>query len=234
MLACRAPYFATMLFGGFGSILPDNTVPLECCDSSTFKHILEFIFQGEICFLGMSMKALLDLLETSRFFCIELLQEGILDYLTSLINEKKVGFQDCLIAFEFANHHKFKQASDLFLNSIDTNLTIISTIPEFDSLSESSLKMILGNKERVSTEIERFVALAKWIKDKDISESDRSEIVGLFDLSKFDRKDLIEIVMKTNLFDDKEISAILEVHLKNLEEKINSCYRNIEAQKELN
>merc|ERR550519_2358153 len=63
MLACRVPYFATLLFGGFAENLARDAIPLKFCDSNTFKEVLKFVWDAEISISNMNMKQLLDLLE---------------------------------------------------------------------------------------------------------------------------------------------------------------------------
>merc|ERR1719369_1018367 len=84
MLACRVPFFSTMLFGGLADKFASDPVPLDCCDSVIFKHILKFVFQGEISFNEMDMRTLLNLLEISRLFCLK-----------CILDAKNVDFKDC-------------------------------------------------------------------------------------------------------------------------------------------
>ena len=89
MLACRIPYFATTLFGDFVK-KSSPAVQLDCCSSFIFKQVLDFVWKGEILFSELSILSILDLLETARFLCIDLLVEGIVDYLKFLIESKMV------------------------------------------------------------------------------------------------------------------------------------------------
>eukprot|EP00091_Calanus_sinicus_P014337 TRINITY_DN31811_c0_g1_i1.p1 TRINITY_DN31811_c0_g1~~TRINITY_DN31811_c0_g1_i1.p1 ORF type:complete len:127 (-),score=32.23 TRINITY_DN31811_c0_g1_i1:134-475(-) len=57
MLACRVPYFATMLYGPFAE-KSSSSVPLECCDSEVFRNILDFVWKGEISFRNMKITLL--------------------------------------------------------------------------------------------------------------------------------------------------------------------------------
>eukprot|EP00092_Neocalanus_flemingeri_P025814 GFUD01027980.1.p1 GENE.GFUD01027980.1~~GFUD01027980.1.p1 ORF type:complete len:354 (-),score=61.57 GFUD01027980.1:63-1124(-) len=131
MLACRVPYFATLLFGELSVNQPDNSVTLNCCNSETFQQIMNYVWEGEISFSELNLQSLLDLLETSRFFCLEPLVEGVLEYLEYLLDSQKVESTDCLAALDFLILHNFARASDLFLAFIDQNLSSISLLPEF-------------------------------------------------------------------------------------------------------
>merc|ERR1719369_739111 len=225
MLACRVPFFSTMLYGRLPDKLASDPVPLDCCDSVIFKHILKFVFQGEIYFNEMDMQTLLDLLETSRLFCLEFLVEGVVNYLKCILDAKNLDFKDCLVALQFTNVHKFPEATESLFHFIDKHCASIFSLPEFDNLSESSVKLVLSYSGKVATEIERFKAFAKWLESKedaDLSVDVKNEMLGWFDLRKFSRKDLVKVVMKSNLFDDKEICLLLEEDLEMLEGDIRS------------
>eukprot|EP00092_Neocalanus_flemingeri_P038434 GFUD01041841.1.p1 GENE.GFUD01041841.1~~GFUD01041841.1.p1 ORF type:complete len:444 (-),score=94.28 GFUD01041841.1:82-1338(-) len=223
MLACRVPYFATLLYGGFGDNSTGNPVTLDCCDSQIFKQILNFVWEGEISFSELEIQSLLDLLETARFLCIDRLVEGIIDYLEFLLKRKLIEFDDCLVVFDFVILNKFTKASGALLSFIDQNLRTISFLPKFADLSEASIQMLLHFEERLSSEIDLFTAFVNWIKNKEtVSEEVKTEMLGCFNLGQFDRKDLIDKVRKTRFFDDKEVCDVLEAHIEKLQDEVKS------------
>jgi len=220
MLACRVPYFSSMLFGGFTES-SSQAVLLKCCDSNIFKQILKFVYKGSLSFSGMTVQSILHLLEISRFFCIDALRVGIIDYLENLLDEGKMDYKDCLIALEFTVNHKFSRASGLLLSYIDKNITSISSLLEFRRLSESYLKMVVGCKE--SKVVDRFNAFVKWLnwqEEGSVTEDLKKEVLGLFDLRSFERKDVVEVVMKTKLFSTEAICQVLNDRLSQLEELV--------------
>ena len=95
MLACRSPFFATMLFGGHKNTIGHN-VTLDCCDSKIMKKVLDFIWNGAVELADMDIRSLLDLLETSRMMCLDSLNKGVEEYLESLVPEKNIDADDCL------------------------------------------------------------------------------------------------------------------------------------------
>eukprot|EP00092_Neocalanus_flemingeri_P016692 GFUD01018055.1.p1 GENE.GFUD01018055.1~~GFUD01018055.1.p1 ORF type:complete len:429 (-),score=110.47 GFUD01018055.1:58-1344(-) len=230
MLACRVPYFATMLHGGLPVDETNNSVPLNCCDSKTFQQIMIYVWEGEISFSDLSIQSLLGLLEASRFFCLDSLVDGVVEYLQYLLDSQKVEFKDCLAALDFLILHKFVTASDLFLKFIDQNLSSISSLPEFDTVSEYSMQALL-KYEKTSTEIVLFTALSKWLEKKaSLPANVRMEMLSCFDLERFTKNDLMKIVRKTNFFDDKDICDVLEKHLEKLGEAVDSNKCQIDAQ----
>eukprot|EP00092_Neocalanus_flemingeri_P107643 GFUD01138176.1.p1 GENE.GFUD01138176.1~~GFUD01138176.1.p1 ORF type:complete len:428 (-),score=86.63 GFUD01138176.1:115-1323(-) len=231
MLACRVPYFATLLYGGFGDNSTGNPVTLDCCDSQIFKQILNFVWEGEISFSELEIQSLLDLLETARFLCIDRLVEGIIDYLEFLLKRKLIEFDDCLVAFDFVILNKFTKASGVLLSFIDQNLRTISFLPKFADLSEASIQMLLNFEERISSEIDLFTAFVNWIKNKEtVSEEVKTEMLQCFDLERFDRNDLVA-VRESEMFDANQICDVLEKHMEKLQEEVKSKNKIIDETK---
>jgi len=222
MLASRVPFFATMLFSEMAAVeaASDNRVSLMCCDSEIFKRILNFTFEGELLFSDMSIQSLLDLLETSRFLCIEPLVEGIEEHMKQLLNLQKVKYQDCLVALNFTISERFCRISKMFLSFIDQNLAKISCLPEFSSLSGASMLALLTCEGRVSTEMERFSAFSAWMKNKEesVPTNVKNEMLSSFNLDRFDKIDLVKTVRKTQFFDKKDICDALEKHIEKMVE----------------
>ena len=92
----------------------------------------------------MDIQSLLDILETSRMMCLDSLNKGVEDYLIDLINSKKVEFEDCLVALDFAIANKFENISGSLLHYIDQNLESLRTLLRFGSLSECSVWAMLN------------------------------------------------------------------------------------------
>merc|ERR1719369_147486 len=209
MLACRVPYFATLLFGGFAENLTQETIPLKFCDSSTFREILKFVWDAEISMSNMNIKQLLDLLETSRFLCIERLTDAIIEYFEYLLNRNEVDCKDCLVAFQFMEDNKFMRASEIFLNFIDKNMSSVSPC-DIGILSENSIKKLIRYEKRTSSEIERFIVFENWLNCQDTQlVYEKRELMEWFDLRQFDDCDLMKTVRQSNLFDEKDICDVL-------------------------
>jgi len=234
MLACRVPYFATLLFGGMAA---ESSVSLKCCDSIVFKQIMNYALEGQVSFLGLSIQSLMSLLETSRFLCIDLLADGIVDHLKLLLQDETISFPDCLEALDFTVSHKFYSASELLLSFIDQNLSSISSDPGFATLAEGSMLAMLNYEGRKSTEIVLFSAFVKWINsqciknEEGIEDNIKREMLSCFDLDLFEKKDLVKIVRKTKFFDDADVCNVLEKHLEKVEKDVEAQKSELEAQK---
>ena len=61
MLACRSPFFATMLFCELKEGSSDK-IELKCCDSKIMGKVLDFIWEGKADLSAMDIQSLLDIL----------------------------------------------------------------------------------------------------------------------------------------------------------------------------
>jgi len=212
MLACRIPYFATLL----SSNLTDHSsdLSLSVCSSDIFKKVLDFVWEGEVLLSDLSLSTLLDLLEAARFFCIDLLVDGVEKHIKHQVQSKKVDFSSSLVALEFSTSHNFPEISKTILNFVHQNLERVSALPEFKNVSTTSVLALLAMKKgRVSSEILVLKALLIWLEsNKDVSLVTREEIANSFDLAKFADKDL-EIVKNSNLFDDRKLFNLMHSRL---------------------
>merc|ERR1719369_1636696 len=221
MLICRIPYFATLLSSDFTDKSSDLSLKVEVCSSGIFKKILDFVWTGELQMSYMNMNTILTTLETARFLCIDLLVDGIGEYIKHQFNLKKIDFVSSLIALEFSTSHNFPKISNIIIGFIDRNIDKISSMSEFKNLSTDSMMMLLSTKEgRVSSEISLFKAFLKWLEgNEDILEVTKVEMANLFDLDNFSSSDW-EVVKKSNLYSEKHLLHQILSRVQDLEEEI--------------
>merc|ERR1719318_1975229 len=137
MLACRIPYFATLL----SSNLTDHSsdLSLSVCSSDIFKKILDFVWEGEVLLSDMSISTLLDLLEAARFFCIDLLVDGVEKHVKHQVQSEQVDFASTLVALEFSISHNFPEIVNTVLAFVDQNIEEVTALPEFTTVSTASV-----------------------------------------------------------------------------------------------
>merc|ERR1719369_2676644 len=99
MLACRIPYFTTLLTSDFTDKFED--LSLEVCNSDIFKMILDFVWEGEIQLSDMHLGTILNLLETARFLCIDMLVDGAEKYIEYQFDSKNIDFVTSLNVLDF-------------------------------------------------------------------------------------------------------------------------------------
>jgi len=219
MLVCRIPYFATLLSSDFTDKSSD--LSLGVCSSDIFKKILDFVWEGKLQLSDMNLSTILSLLETSRFLCIDLLVDGIGEYIAHQFNSKKVDFVSTLYALDFSISHEFQKISDIILHYVDQNIEEISSLPEFQTVSLASIMAFLSMKKgRVSSDISVFKAFLKWVEcNNQISASMIEEMVNTFDLENFSNSDL-ETLEKSSLFSQRRLFYLARSRLQVLEKTI--------------
>lgn len=182
----------------------------------------------------MPINAVLNLLETSRFLCLDILAEGIVEYLRLEFEAKRISFESALTALEFSILHKFSLLSSIVLRYVDQNLSEIASLPDFQHLSSSSIMAALHSMKegtgRVSSEITVFKAFLVWLgSNSDVSENVKKEMIGSFDLERFSNSDL-ETVKHSGIFEDRIMCDHIHSRLSKLEENIESKGRLLESQ----
>merc|ERR1719318_589633 len=212
MLACRIPYFATLLSSNLTDLSSD--LSLSVCSSDIFKKVLDFVWEGEILLSDLSLSELLDLLEAARFFCIDLLVDGVEKYIKHQVQSGKVDCASSLVALEFSISHKFPEITNTILGFVDQNIEEVSALPEFNTVSTALVMSLLAMGEgRVSSEVMLLKALLIWLEsNKDISEVTREEMANSFDLDNFSDEDL-ETAKNSNLFDERKLCNLMHSRL---------------------
>ena len=128
------------------------------------------MWEGEVLISDMSLSTLLDLLEAARFFCVDLLVDGVEKFIKHQVQSEKVDFASSLIALEFSLSHNFPEISSTTLGFVDDNLEEVSALPEFKTLSTASVMALLAMKEgRVISEVMLLKSLLIWLeRNKDV------------------------------------------------------------------
>ena len=224
MLACRSSYFATMFFDESSYNRRRKKAFLESgFDSKTMEKLLDFMWYGKVNFSDMDIQSLLNFLRISTSISHNSLIKGVSDFLKSLIMSKKIELEDCLVAFDYAIYNNYESLSECLLTYIYQNLQDIKNIPQFKDLNSRSILHILKNGKTKVKIIDLFSVFTFWVEDKkDLEENERLELLRCFDLEKFTRSEIQNVVRKTNLFKEKEIFEVLEVKYDEIEKTLRS------------
>ena len=225
LLACRSSYFATMFFDESLYVRRREKTALESkCDSKTMVKVLEFIWYGKVKFSDMDFHSLLKLLSVSMWMHLDSLNKGVSDFLQSLVIAKKVEFDDCLEAFNYVIYHNYKSLSGCLLTYMYQNLQEIMTNQGFRKLDEDSIVKIVKNGRSKLKIIDLFSIFTAWVGEENerIDTTLKAEMRSCFELEKFTRSEIQNLVRKTNLFTDKEILDVLEIKYAELEKSLAS------------
>merc|ERR1712142_77721 len=165
LLSVRSAFFATMFFGGFKNTVKEE-VEFRSCNSEVLQHVLDYVWNGTIDLRSLSVEVLLNLMDISRMICLDLLCDGIEDFLIcKFINNFSCEDDDLLAILEFAILNNFDNLVSLSLDSIDQNLLKVVECPRFKLLRESSLLHLLMYSQ-ASSETVLFEAFIVWMKDR--------------------------------------------------------------------
>jgi len=222
MLACRSPFFATMLYGGLQDSSSDK-IEITACDSGIMGRVLDFMWVGRVTLSDMDIPELLDLLETSRLMCLDSLTLGVNNFLKELISFKKIEFEDCLDALDFATFHKFENLTECLLKYIRKNLESVRLLPRFKMLCSDSILGILLYEGIESRAVDLFTAFTVWAEDKDdLPENIRTQLIRSFDLRSFTRAEIQTIVRPTKFFKDQDVFDVLQEKYDQIEAMVTS------------
>ena len=222
ILACRCPFFATMLFG-FMKESDCKEIELSSCDSKTMGIILSFIYKGSVKLSNLSIQTLLDLLETSRLMCLDLLVEGVQLHIKTRFYDLASSLGDVLLVYDWCVGHKFEDFSEEILDEISLRMSLDD--PQFAKLSAEALIRIILSRKCSTAEIDLFTCVSRWLDlQTQLCQQKKGEMVSCINLENIDREDLITNVRKSGLFSDSDISDALEKQTQKTKNKAQRCF----------
>jgi len=208
MLALRSQYFATrFLFHGEGH---SEKVVMEC-DSTIFRLLLDYIWEGKVTFSHLELQQILELLENARLMSLERLVVSIQDYLSTLLDSGEVDLGEYETLLDFCVDHRFEK----LLNSVLKNFNLCSPKPNISKLTVDAIFTLLENKNKAVEEVDIFNFLDHWIKNQPspVAATTKTYLLALVDLVAIDQEDLVRFVRGSGLYEDKDICDALEKQL---------------------
>ena len=220
ILAIRSPFFASMLLGGFQDSIGDE-LEFNSCDSVVLKLVLDYIWNGEVYFSNLPTVKLLEVMETSRFLCLNSLSDGVEGYISKIVDEGNVSRADSLVLLNFVTFHKFEHLGKRIVKYIDHHFDELKDLPTFQQLTELAMLSLLKNDEREISEMCLFEGMLKWMEGRDeLNDDFKQVLIESCKLNKFTSAFLLTIVRKTELFRDEVIFDILEERVKSIEHAV--------------
>jgi len=209
MLALRSQYFATrFLFHGEGH---SEKVVMEC-DSTIFRLLLDYIWEGKVTFSHLELQQILELLDNARLMCLERLVLSIQDYLSTIVDSGELDHGDCWTLLDLCANHRFEKLLNSVLKFIDSNFKLCSSQPNILKLSADAIFILLENKNRTAEEIDIFHFLNLWIKNQPspVAAISKTSLLAMVDLAAIKEEHLVRFVRGSGLYEDKEICDALE------------------------
>jgi len=208
-LAIRVPFFSKMFFGSFQSTVQDE-VEFKSCDSETFTFILNYIWKGSLVLKHLPFSTLLNIMETSRFLCIDSLSRGIESHLIRRILGGKVLLCECLDALEFAASNNFDKLLRCLFVHMYRRQDTEDAASKFESLTMVAvMSLLMVDFDEEAIEDFKFEIFLYWIKKNEVDPVIERKMLDAFDLRKFSSLFLLKKVQKSEYFKDEDIFSIL-------------------------
>ena len=198
------------------------------------KSSLRYLFSGGVSFKDLSLKHLLELLHISDVILLtkfkDILEDFLrfqkipasgedLSFLPELITGLQVAEQYNLAAIEGCIIEELYYCLWLVVDNLDRNNT-------FRSLSYNQMKRIVlfpkpkDNDRKAATTKERFDAFIYWVKDKEISTDEKSDIFEGFDFEDFTVDELLTSVKDSGYYSSKMIDKRISYLHRSLDSKV--------------
>ena len=217
LLSCRCPFFATMFFGSMIES-KGKEIKLNCCDSTTMNIILTYLYKGFVKLSSLSIESLLDVLETSRLLCLDLLVEGVQLHLQTMFYDGTCSIGDVLLVYDWCVGNKFEEFSYEVLEEI--SLRMILDNPLFSELSSEALIKIILSRKYSTAEVDLFACVSWWLDHQtELPHQIKENVLSCITLENIESGYLDTEVRSSGLFSNSNISDVLEKQITNTKHK---------------
>jgi len=191
ILASRSEYFRALLFGGMRET---NQQEVELVDTplSAFKHLLRYIYTGNMSLSSLKEDLILDILGLAHLYGFQELESSISEYLKAVLSVRTV----CLI-YDTASLYQLDTLSTAALVFMDRHALEVLNHESFLGISEIALKQIISRDSFCAAEVDIFRAVSAWSKSN--PNLDVQPILSEIRLSLFTINDLLKVVRPTDL-----------------------------------
>jgi len=191
ILAARSEYFRALLFGGMRE---SSQTEVELVDTSlpAFKHLLRYIYTGNMSLNSFREDLILDILGMAHLYGFQELETSISEYLKAILSVRTV----CLI-YDTASLYQLASLSTAALVFMDRHAMEILNHESFFGMSEVAVKQIISRDSFCAAEVDIFRAVAAWYKAN--PSLDIQPILAEIRLSLFTINDLLKVVRPTEL-----------------------------------
>lgn len=224
VLMARSEYFKNMLSLEF-SEFKSKTIKFSYCSVAVMETILNYLFSGVANYSQLSLVQLLEMSDIVRMMLLKELSNHLEDYLRYEVipqSGSDIKFLPSLISgLKFALECNLPSIEESIVKELSENLWGIPHIQNeaktnentFKTLPVGLLKRILlcdSNKGKINVvknnmTKERFEAFKIWIKDNNISDDDKKEIVERFDIEEFTIEELLTDVTGFGIYPEATI-----------------------------
>lgn len=191
ILASRSEYFRALLFGGMRE---SSQVEVELVQTplAAFKHLLRYIYTGNMSLNSFKEDLILDILGLAHLYGFQDLETAISEYLKAVLSVRTV----CLI-YDTASLYQLSALTTAALVFMDRHALEVLTSDSFLGLSEAALQQIISRDSFCATEVDIFIAVSKWSAANPAL--DVRPILPEIRLSLLTINDLLKVVRPTEL-----------------------------------
>jgi hypothetical protein len=169
------------------------------------------------------IESLLDVLETSRLLCLDLLEEGVQLHLKTIFYDGTCSIGDVLLVYDWCVGNKFEEFSCEVLEEI--SLRMILDDPLFSELSSEALIKIILSRKYSTAEIDLFTCVFQWLDHQTKLPSQiKEDVLSCITLENIESAHLDTKVRSSGLFSDSNISEALEKQITNTKNKPQRCF----------
>ena len=190
VLAARSDYFRALLYGG---MLESSQSEVKLVDTPViaFKHLLKYIYTGNLSLHSFKEDLILDILGLAHLYGFLELENSISEYLKAVLCVRTV----CLI-YDTASLYQLQDLARASLMFMDRHAAEVLTHESFLSLSENAVKSIISRDSFCAAEVDIFKSVDAWSKS---NPGDIHPILNEIRLELVTIADLLKVVRPTEL-----------------------------------
>lgn len=158
-----------------------------------FEKTLKFIYTAKISLEYNNLDELLQILELAHRFELKILEATLIDEAGSQATAGNL--RELIQAARLMNLNALKEKC---YQTIGKNGTAFLASKNFMNLKEEDILEILGRLSFRASNIDKFIAISKWLKAHPSMRKDY--LLNLVNLSKLTNDQIIQIVLPTNLY----------------------------------
>ena len=213
ILAARSDYFRALLFGGMKESHSDQ-VELINTPLVAFRHLLRYIYTGQMSLSNQKDDLILDVLGKKSIFSQKRisndfiltflglahqygfvdLETSISDYLRAILSVRNV----CLI-YDTASMYSLQSLIQSCHTFMDRHATEVIMHASFLTLSSQGIKEIISRDSFCAPEVDIFKAVNKWVQSNPEESEMAEQILSFVRLSLMSTQDLLKVVRPTGL-----------------------------------
>ena len=191
ILSMRSQYFRSM-FSENNNFVESKARSVKMPYSkAVLDKIVLYLYSGQLDCDGMSLRALMDLLEIFNLMNLPAEYGKVESYTSDNIKKGKFTLLDCLKYLEVSSKLGLEVVGADLLSHLGRDFIMISQFDEVKTLSQPMLVRLLQEKiEDRSQTIFRFKTFTLWLSVNSMVDAAKSEVLKLFNFEDFTFKEL--------------------------------------------